>query len=165
MLHYLRIAVTALSLTACVLLFALWVRSYSSIEVIRGKAAGYPYLMESSGGGARVILYKVGTPSNTWSVESRANVNMEGPPIGFDWMFTAKRFMLGSPYWFLMLSGIGIAVVPWLPLPRRFSLRTLLIATTLFAVVLGVIAFNSTTPTAQPPIDVGDFGSPIDVMR
>ena len=28
MLKYLRIAVTALSLTACVLLIALWVRSY-----------------------------------------------------------------------------------------------------------------------------------------
>ena len=34
MLKYLRIAVTALSLTACVLLIALWLRSYGqSIDV------------------------------------------------------------------------------------------------------------------------------------
>ena len=32
MLKYLRIAVTALSLTACVLLIALWVASYSRLE-------------------------------------------------------------------------------------------------------------------------------------
>jgi hypothetical protein len=32
MLKYLRIAVTALCLTACVLLVALWVRSYWRIE-------------------------------------------------------------------------------------------------------------------------------------
>ena len=37
MLHYLRIAVTALSLTACVLFLALWIRSftrYDSIEML-----------------------------------------------------------------------------------------------------------------------------------
>ena len=143
MLKHLRIAVTALSLTACVLLIALWVRTYSSIEVIRGKAAGYPYLMESSGGGARFVLYKVGKLSNTWSVESRENVKREGPTIGFDWMFNTKRFMLGSPYWFLILSGIGMAMVPWLPWFRRFSLRTLLLAMTLVAVGMGAVIYLS----------------------
>jgi hypothetical protein len=34
MLHYLRIAVTALNLTGCVLLIALWVRSYSRTEIV-----------------------------------------------------------------------------------------------------------------------------------
>jgi hypothetical protein len=37
MLKYLRIAVTALSLTACVLLIALWVRSYYCLDVVRGQ--------------------------------------------------------------------------------------------------------------------------------
>jgi hypothetical protein len=35
MLMYLRIAVTALCLTACVLLVALWVRSYTWVEAVR----------------------------------------------------------------------------------------------------------------------------------
>jgi hypothetical protein len=34
MLKYLRIAVTALSLTVCVLLIALWVRSYQPMDWI-----------------------------------------------------------------------------------------------------------------------------------
>src|SRR5688572_8124346 len=34
--RYLRIAVTALSLTACVLLIALWVRSYTWLDSIAG---------------------------------------------------------------------------------------------------------------------------------
>ena len=40
MLKYLRIAVTALSLTACVLLIALWVRSYWSRDLIARAVLG-----------------------------------------------------------------------------------------------------------------------------
>jgi hypothetical protein len=46
---------------------------------------------------------------------------------------TAFRF----PIWLLVLLVAAIGTAPWLP--YRFSLRTLLIATTLVAVVLGVI--------------------------
>ena len=45
------------------------------------------------------------------------------------------------------------------PMPKRFSLRTLLIATALVAVVLGVITFLNRPVVELPPIDVGDFGS------
>jgi len=41
-------------------------------------------------------------------------------------------------------------------LPFRFSLRTMLIAMTLAAVVLGLIVFLTQKPAA-PPLDVGDF--------
>jgi hypothetical protein len=42
--------------------------------------------------------------------------------------------------WFLVLSLIALAVAPWLP--TRFSLRTLLITTTLVAVVLALVAWS-----------------------
>ena len=46
-----------------------------------------------------------------------------------------------SPYWLLVAVAGLFAALPWIPIPRRFSLRTLLIAMTLVAVVLGQIAW------------------------
>ena len=43
------------------------------------------------------------------------------------------------PYWLLILSTAAITITPWLRWPTRFSLRTLLIATTLVALLLGLI--------------------------
>jgi len=45
------------------------------------------------------------------------------------------------PHWFLALLLLGLTYVPWMPwhkLRWRFSLRTLLIVTTLVAVMLGI---------------------------
>jgi len=49
---------------------------------------------------------------------------------------------LTSPFWFsVLLSGL-LSAFPWLPhLPARFSLCTLLIATTLVAAVLGLAVY------------------------
>jgi hypothetical protein len=47
--------------------------------------------------------------------------------------------LLFAPYWFpVLISGV-LAAVPWIR--WRFSLRTLLIATTIIAVVLGLIVW------------------------
>jgi hypothetical protein len=57
------------------------------------------------------------------------------------------RFLLGSnygviPHWFPVLLTAMLFTVPWIrQLSWRFSLRTLLIATTLVAVVLGLICY------------------------
>ena len=46
------------------------------------------------------------------------------------------------PHWFLILLSALLAYVPWLRFwSTRFSLRTLLIVTTLIAVGLGLIAW------------------------
>jgi hypothetical protein len=44
-----------------------------------------------------------------------------------------------SPYWSLVAASFTLAALPWLR--SQFSLRTLLIATTLVAVVLGLAAW------------------------
>ena len=50
--------------------------------------------------------------------------------------------MVSGPYWLAVLLVGMSASLPWLSLlPKRFSLRTLLIATTLVAVVLGLIVW------------------------
>jgi hypothetical protein len=50
-----------------------------------------------------------------------------------------KHYFFQLPYWFLLLFTAAFIAIPWLP--WRFSLRTLLIATTLVAVVLGLIVY------------------------
>jgi hypothetical protein len=52
------------------------------------------------------------------------------------------RYSLTAPYWFFVLFSGTAAVVPWIHEVRwHFSLRTLLIATTLVAVVLGLAVY------------------------
>ena len=50
-------------------------------------------------------------------------------------------FYVDVPHWFLAILLASIATAPWLR--WRFSLRTLLIATTLVAVVLAIIVWMS----------------------
>ena len=53
--------------------------------------------------------------------------------------FVAQQFI---PYWMLTLLLSIVGLTPWLPWSSlRFSLRTLLIATTLLAVVLGLTVY------------------------
>jgi hypothetical protein len=48
---------------------------------------------------------------------------------------------LTFPLWFPTALAATLAAGPWIPVSCRFSLRTLLIATTLVAVVLGLIVW------------------------
>jgi hypothetical protein len=146
MLKYLRIAVTALSLTASVLLIALWVRSRWWIDL------AYGYLLPPS-------------HFELASVDGNIEVGVFSLPIGYQkelgfasldkkdylpvtyrvptWRVVSDKYYAGAacPIWFAVLLSGTFALVPWLPWSRRFSLRTLLIATTLVAVALAVILY------------------------
>jgi hypothetical protein len=52
----------------------------------------------------------------------------------------SSSFQLGIPYWLLVIAAAAFGASPWCL--RRFSLRTLLIATTLVAVGLGVVVMS-----------------------
>ena len=47
------------------------------------------------------------------------------------------------PYWFPVAILASLAAVPWIRWSKRFSLRTLLIATTLVAVGFGIVVVLS----------------------
>jgi hypothetical protein len=58
---------------------------------------------------------------------------------GFGWHVSRDFVFIASPYWFLVLTAATANMLTALWRPRwHFSLRTLLIATTLVAVVLGL---------------------------
>jgi hypothetical protein len=62
-------------------------------------------------------------------------------PLGFVTYFRRTGSILMLPYWFLVLTSGSLAMLLRLRRPWRFTLRTLFIATTFLAVVLGMIAW------------------------
>jgi hypothetical protein len=143
MLKYLRIAVTALCLTACLLLVALWVRSFWWRDSIAlNHLVFWSADIESSRGG--ITAWAGEDRDFPWAYDRRtyraAGLNQT---FETSLMNTGQGARVAVPYWILICTLIPIAAIPWLPWSSRFSLRTLLIATTLVAVGLGiVVAFN-----------------------
>jgi hypothetical protein len=139
----------------CLLLIALWVRSYwwitsihtppiasrglqCALERSRIRIESYPLhtAEEKADGIARVVHIHKSNPDFAWwnrhilqepSFALRLNELKPG------------SIRLIFPYWFAILITAMASFAPWLP--WRFSLRTLLIAATVIAVGLGVIVW------------------------
>jgi hypothetical protein len=161
MLKYLRIAVTALSLAACGMLIALWVRSYYGMD---GRVFGWSYnrnLAVASLCGEVGIVYfpkmnYIGISPNkklNWeefphypysSVNNTAfpHFTRKQPPYrsDFRWVTSGDTWYVCVPYWFLTLSAVAMSAASWIRPSRRFSLRTLLIATAIVATVLWIVS-------------------------
>src|SRR5687767_6734425 len=188
MLKYLRIAVTALSLTACVLLVALWVRSYYAFDRISGRVAGRTSIILVSYAG-RLSAVAIEHNDIKWNFPRRDSgpilstttfpppdrkIDWETTDVvwptrtrkGFGWIYRSlylnmpngesgwdPRGMSGRswgakctggivPHWFAIATFASLAAVRWIRWSKRFTLRTLLIVTTLIALVLGAIVLS-----------------------
>jgi hypothetical protein len=116
--HKLRIAWSVVCGIACVLLVVLCIRSYM---VIDAGELGF---------------------SNTWCGAAKSDsgevlitiVHLTGATVPDHWF-------LAIPHWLLIIFFAIAAAFVWLRWSKRFSLRTLLIAMTLIAVVLGLIVW------------------------
>ncbi len=154
-LRYLRIAFSATCLIACVLLIVLWVRSYwgnDSIAITQSTANYFGLVtmrtdtqIDSGRGriggvwnGASGLL----TPS-AWIISHEPLADdFESDGFGFEFMNSPIGRIFSVPHWFLILMSTTLAAAPWLPWwSNRFGLRTLLITTTLVAVLLGLIVW------------------------
>ena len=148
----LRIAVSAVFGMLCVLLIFLWVRSYSWTDDlwVRVPNSGMATEFVSLGGQVGVVI----TPSakrSPWIRETkpvpdnlRSMWNVLLPRrnvLGFMFAWKANTIGIGLPNWFVILTGGTLATAPWIHWGKRFSLRTLLIATTLIAALLGTAAY------------------------
>ena len=145
MFKYLQIAVTVLSLTACVLLVALWVRSYYREPDWFVRAFGIAW--DSHDGGWSLVYpedFAVGPNAETDWV---SYLMPKSEPVPIVWTVDSYglRFWGSWSIWIVQISYAypvvffgTLASAPWLRL--SFSLRTLLIVTTLIAVALGMIA-------------------------
>jgi hypothetical protein len=136
------------SVTA-VLLIALLVRSYSWDDCGNVYIPFMNWLGFRSNTGA-ATLYINTIQTLPWELASEpANDRLDVVPNhhGFGFLYRSPSFVDQSPalfvripHWLCVLFVSALAAVPWLR--WRFTLRTLLIATTLVAVVLGAIVWQ-----------------------
>jgi hypothetical protein len=156
-LHYLRIAWTVFCGGACVLLIALWVRSYwrwDQIDVPLAKSYGVSILSDPG----RICLWDYADPGEHYKqlsipMDKMVDKISKGEALTLEDLsltrfedvphqcFSDITGILDAPYRSLVLPFAVLAVLPWIRL--RFGLRTLLIATTLIAVVLGLIVWTA----------------------
>ena len=153
-----RFAWTVVASTVLIFLCLLWLRGRSLIDT--GGCAVGPYLATYATGYG-VAAIEVSRPTHlraelSWrggwhrSIRDR---NSWQPDADRPWYsilgFGLRSYLLRSdqadtilkftvPYWLMMLIGVAIALLPRLPWSLRFSLRTLLIATTIVSLVLGI---------------------------
>jgi len=140
----LRIAWSVAWGIVALLLCVLWARSYWWVDQIIVRETKAFLVGVASLPGA----FGIGIGENTRPdpiSSSMATVDwleVGGYPSRIWGMFALQELGFISPYWFLILVAVVGTIAPWRrELPWRFSLRTLLIATTLVAVVLGTIIY------------------------
>jgi hypothetical protein len=154
-LRKLRIAWSAACGIACVLLIALWARSYTWGDTLTVPISQSWLLSFSSGQGVLLVHLqhdpRAIQTSRGWSLRHISMVKMDrlkaqfkqrgGPASVIDavnrWGLSVRT--IRTPHWFPVLLSAALCAVPWMR--WRFRLRTLLIATTLVAVTLGLICY------------------------
>ena len=147
----LRIAWSVAWGVVCLLLIALWVRSYGWYDTIYYVQSPIDFLELGSVDGAIFVadddvLAEFGNvgphPTQTsWYIIRAGGERTDGIPLlkllFRDFVISSSIYL--TPYWFLALSAAALTAAPWLR--WRFSLRTLLILMTLVAVGLGVAVY------------------------
>jgi hypothetical protein len=111
----LRIAISAVSLVGCLVLIAMWVRSYYSV-------------------------FRVRVTDQRIEIVSWKGVVTVNPRIIMTGRTFARTASAQIPYLPPVLMLITLGGLPWVQWYWGFSIRAMLIATTLVAIFLGVIA-------------------------
>jgi hypothetical protein len=140
----LRIATSAMCLIACALLSALWVRSYFSQDFVKGSAPGIPAFAILSDSGMVFMQVFGWDQKNPWYVsrwqlfqsKPRGPI-MKGLPFIFSIDPSGPRILM--PYRFLVAIAAALAAIPWIRWSKQFTLRTMLITTTLVAFLLWLL--------------------------
>jgi hypothetical protein len=143
----LRIAWSVAWGIAVVLLVALWGRSYRWIDGIAYDGTGTIYVCMTLHGHIMLFCNLDDAKGNGWGFQSKrveeSLPDLSAVPsiLGVNYDLRANTPYVLIPLWELVLIFAGFGTVPWMRWTRRFSVRTLLIATTLVAVGLGLIVW------------------------
>ena len=145
----LRIAWSVICGIACVLLIVLWVRSYWWADLLAYRR-GQTYVAVATGRGIACFRWNSWQPWVT--VGNKLGCELLGGPSGtidsrlkpLEWRrdtdpTTVFGLLISVPCWCCVAFFATLSAVAWIR--WRFRLRTLLIATTLVAMVLGLIVW------------------------
>ena len=155
-------------LLACVALMGMWVRSYRSKDQWGGNVVGDRKVSIASSAG-RISLsetvpddspsawrqeweFENGSPESWWkSANNPLQPRQDRPTVklirkvpthfGIGGYFSWIDAQLNLPYWLLVLTSGTLAMICQLRWPWRFNLRSLFMATTFLALVLGMSAW------------------------
>lgn len=141
-LRVLRIAASVVIATACILLVALRTRSYTTCDVFlsrygRNLAAGVVsfegqvYLFTKATG--RIAGPRTAMPVEEASFLDGKFVSTRTP----EFRVAANSVFVVAHHWQVVVWLSTLGVLCWVPLSMKFNLRTMLIATTLLATLLG----------------------------
>jgi hypothetical protein len=133
----LRIAWSVAWGVICLLLIALYVRSYWHHDSIWRAISKNEILLAASGSGSFYIQY-----ANLAAERDTAGWQYQHKPLssafkGFNWSSSPAYLLVGTPLWLPLILCITAAAIPWYY--WRFSLRAMLIAATLISIGLGLI--------------------------
>ncbi len=137
---------------ACMLLIGLSVRSYRLADVLYLRVSEtHAVTFGSVQGGVSIspdVRYVEGYFDDAWWKLQTEVVGKRKTDYWAQTPWYTRSFRFGMfgrtvcvPHCFLMILFGAAAVAPWLP--RRFTLRTLLIATTLVSLVLGLVVWSA----------------------
>jgi hypothetical protein len=136
----LRIAWTAICGIACALLIALWVRSYSQFDCVHLMKRQLFVLSRGNFCHVKEFRFVSNLPLSSYGSHTSPILWIET----YDSRYVEIERQTNTaaiPLWSMTTASALLAFAPWLP--KRFTLRTLLIATTLIGVVLGLIVWLS----------------------
>lgn len=140
---WLRIAVSVFFGVLTVALCVLWVWSKWRLYELNFGLCGYTAGIAAADGVFGIGYYPGDSPLVLHKAHLSDQVKermAEVAPLGFALSLSPKKVGVNLPIWLLVLLSGSIVVVVYV---RQFSLRTLLIATTLVAIVLGLAVWAS----------------------
>lgn len=141
---WLRIAVSAVSGVCCVLAIVLWVRSYWRLDILEMRTGSRALQASAVDGSVAIALLEP-----TWSIH-RTFLSVvaggaadwrKGGSLGFSRTRDGRLTAWVAPHWLTVLVFAGASGAIFFLPGWRFSLRTLLIAITAVAIVLGLVIY------------------------
>jgi hypothetical protein len=129
---------------ACGLLIVLWARSYRAEDRASGHYAKSTGVRVYSSRGW-VVCSKNPSQKYPWDVDLASDYWLQPGDARLQFSISPDFFRgagfasISIPHWFLVLASAGMVATSWPRKSYRFSLRSLLIATTLVAIALGLI--------------------------
>src|SRR5262245_36091813 len=144
---WLRFAASAAFVMLCLLIAASWVRSYwayDTLTLVQPKTPVYYGVGAAQG----VLMFVLPTDKTLlakfrewqWQLNTLTFQSIALPTkFGFAFFRDSTEVDLAVPHWFALLLSAALAALPWLRF--RFSLRTMLIVTTLIALLLAIAAW------------------------
>jgi hypothetical protein len=146
-LRLLRVSMLVTSGILCCLLVALWVRSYYYLDQFSwplSTTRGIEFVsLQGKVRCSTLRLLPAYFQLSAWGLESMgsgswpAKDEIEESKWGSTFV-SPLDFSMWMPYSALVLVGMAVAVAPWIKW-RRFSVRSMLVAVTLVAILLGVV--------------------------